>query len=396
MTTTDDARQPAGSFADILPTYASEPLVPTIHLFRDHTITLPRGHVVVLFGPGGVGKGMLSVDFAARNSRGENAAGEPGTTFMVTPEDDINETVAWRLRAAGADTRRVIDKTTLSGGAPFRLGAAGGAGSGMAKALTTAMTVGELRGDILALQEYDDKLREAGETDPALYANPTLVIIEPLLACTDGGSLATDAGARSVLAPLQELAADTGVCVLITHHSTKGGGDIAGSRAMLNAPRIVYEIARKKGEPFAQITLNKANIMGLSGSSRYAIVGEGTDAHVAWADKDGNIIGRVPQIDGLPAWRARALAGPLTAIQGAELRPVAAFEEMSDAERLLHLGDMHGMPAYRAQALASTPGYLREMLVNLHRIRHDQMAVVPHRHAEVPLRPKALEPGRKS
>lgn len=354
-------------YAPPLDTYAGVRPERTIYLFSDHTITLPRGHVVLLCGMGGVGKGMVAVDFAARVSRGETASGEPGTTIMVTPEDDAQETVAWRLRAARADTRRVVDLTTLDGGAPFRLDATR-AGTG---------SVGQLRATIDRLAEFDDRQRLSGITDPARLANPVLVVIEPLLACVTAGSIHTDTGARHVLAPLQQLARETGVTVLITHHMTKGGGDVAGSRAIVNAPRLVYEIVRDPDhDQVALITLRKTNIMGTKGGSRYMIAGDGTDARVVWARPQAELEDD-PEQDrpGLLPWRARALKGPLAAIDGAQLEPVRPFDRMRQGDMVAHMRAMHN---------GTTPDFLeRSTLIALHNVRHDADALVPHRHGKI-------------
>ncbi len=355
-------------------TYAGIRPVHSIYLINDHTITLPRGQVVILYGPGGIGKGRIVCNFAGRNSRGENASGEPGTTIMITPEDDSAETVAWRLRAERADLDRVIDMTTLDGGAPFRLDAKGGSRASSEMALARAAS--ELRDKIDQLAAHDDEQRRLGVTDPALLANPTLVIIEPLLAVVGAAAINSDSGARHVLAPLQKIAEETGVTVLITHHSTKGGGDVAGSRAIINAPRVVYEMSRDPDHAqVAMITLRKGNSLAMDGGSRFMIDGAGTDARVMWAKPRAEIL--ADQATAIPAWRMRALAGPLTAIDGAQTEPVPDFARMSDADRLDHLEQMHGM---RVGALRRQPGYLRETLVQIHGLRPDD-AMVPHRHA---------------
>lgn len=365
--TTSGYRSPVRTYAGIRPVHS-------IYLINDHTITLPRGHVVILYGPAGIGKGRIAANFAARNSRGENAAGEPGTTIMITPEDGPAETVAWRLRAEQADLDRVIDMTTLDGGAPFRLDAKGGSKASSEMALARAAA--ELRSKIDELADHDDEQRRLGVTGPALLANPTLVIIEPLLAVVGAGAINTDSGARRVLAPLQKIAEETGVTVLITTHTTKGGSDVAGSRAIINAPRVVYEMSRDPDHAqVAMITLRKGNSLAMDGGSRFMIAGDGTDARVVWARPRAEILADADAA--IPDWRARALHGPLTAIDGAHTAPVPDFTAMADADRLDHLEQMHGM---RVSALRRQPGYLRETLAQLHQLRPDD-ALVPHRHS---------------
>jgi hypothetical protein len=354
-------------------TYADEHLVRPVLLFNDHTIIVPRGQVVVIAGMGGTGKGFVSADFAGRNSRGENAAGEPGTSVLITPEDDQRTAVGWRLKAAGADMRRVIDFTSY-GGTAFRLDPDAGDAS-----------IRALRARIDGLLKHDDELRKAGVTDPARLANPTLVMIEPLLGTVDGGrkgATISDGGfRRHIFEPLAELAAQTGVCVVLFHHMTKGGKDIAGSRAIRNAPRWVYVIEMEHG--IRTITGEKTSNVAFNGS-RYWIAGDSIDDTRVYWDR-----GPVPlgEQEPLPAWHQRALAGPLKAIAGAHLEPVEPFERMGDGARLAHLEQMHGLPPHRALAVRKAPqGYLRDLLDGLHANGHDANAVVPHRHgARMPI-----------
>ena len=362
-------------FSRLVPTYESEPLVPTVYLMRE-PLPLVRGHVIVAYGPGGIGKGMVAMSLAALNSLGVTASGRPGTTIMITPEDDINETVAWRVRASGADPRRIVNLTTYDDGERFRLGVAGRTAAQRREAeLASLMSMQKLEETITDLQAHDEELERAGITDPALYANPVLVVIEPLLACVSGNLLATDDGARSVIEPLQKLAARTGVCVLITHHSTKGNADIAGSRAMLNAPRYVYEFAPPKpGTRACTVSLRKGNKLPPF-TAAYAIVGEPPHGRVVWGTP-GGVLGAPEQVAG---WRARALAGPLAAIEGAHPDPVTALADMDDAGKLAHLAAMHGGPPALAQAPAGKLApHLRQMLADMH--AGDQLPVVPHRH----------------
>lgn len=370
---TFDDGDPPPHFSQLAPTYASEPLVPTVYLMRE-PVPLVRGHVIVAYGPGGIGKGMVAMSLAALNSLGVNAAGQPGTTVMITPEDDINETVAWRVRASGADPRRIVNLTTFDDGERFRLGVSGKTQAQRREAeLAGLLSMQRLEEVITDLQAHDEELERAGVTDPALYANPTLVVIEPLLACVSGNLLATDDGARSVIEPLQKLAARTGVCVLITHHSTKGNADIAGSRAMLNAPRYVYEFAPPKaGSRACTVSLRKGNKLPAF-TAAYAIVGEPPDGQVVWGTP-GGVLGTPEQVEG---WRARALRGPLAAIEGAYLDPVPAFADLDDAEKMAHLSAMHGGPPLRAPVPA-LPGHTRQLLADMH--DRDELPVVPHRH----------------
>lgn len=69
---------------------------------------VPCGKVTILDGDPGLGKSTLTLDLAARISRGDtfpDDAGEfsGGASLIVSGEDDIADTMKPRLRAAGAD-----------------------------------------------------------------------------------------------------------------------------------------------------------------------------------------------------------------------------------------------------------------------------------------------------
>src|SRR5262245_46758268 len=74
---------------------------------------LPRGALVVLDGDPECGKSMLTVDVAARVSRGGDwpdgsPAGPPGQAILFAAEDARARVVRPRLLAAGADPNRVF------------------------------------------------------------------------------------------------------------------------------------------------------------------------------------------------------------------------------------------------------------------------------------------------
>jgi len=73
---------------------------------------IPGGHLTVVAGRGGSGKGLFAVDLTARITRGalwpcSKEAAPLGNVIFVETEDDFNETMMPRLIASGADTDRV-------------------------------------------------------------------------------------------------------------------------------------------------------------------------------------------------------------------------------------------------------------------------------------------------
>jgi len=216
---------------------------------------IPFGEPVILAGPGGTGKGMALTDLAARFTRGLPMPGceeerEPGSVVLIAPEDDPNSTVAYRLRAARAGIAMVHDLTLTDAGSPF-----------------------ELPADLGELRETVDGL-----------PGPVLVIIDPLLACCTA-PVATNMGARRVLAPLQRLAKETGAAMVISHHTVKSG-QIAGSKGLTDAARLVFTVRVDRENPAERIMAPyKANICGTTVEQRFTIEGEGTAAHAVWLDR---------------------------------------------------------------------------------------------------------------
>lgn len=235
-----------------------EPLA-TLWLWQDR---MPRGEVTLIAGEGGCGKGQLAVDLAARVSTGRpmplsDTEREPAACILITPEDDLSETVAWRLRAAGADLSMVHDLTLTDHGAPFLLSAD----------TTHDGSIAQLR------QAVDD-------------TSAKLIVIDPLMACVGWGSLATNLGARRVMAPLQRLCKETGAALLLTHHVVKSG-QIAGSKGLIDAARVVYRVAKDKENPADRVLrLEKSNVLGATDDVRYMLTGDGHDTRVTWLSRD--------------------------------------------------------------------------------------------------------------
>ncbi|HOJ20972.1 MAG TPA: AAA family ATPase [Armatimonadota bacterium] len=73
---------------------------------------LPRGKLALLDGDPGLGKSLITLDLAARVSRGASmpdgaGGGEPAGVVILTAEDDLSDTVRPRLDAAGADVSKI-------------------------------------------------------------------------------------------------------------------------------------------------------------------------------------------------------------------------------------------------------------------------------------------------
>lgn len=212
-------------------------------LLRDR---IPKSELTILAALGGTGKGMLCCDLAARISRGDTLPGDdeaelPGNVLLISTEDDVNVVTVNRLHAAGADMARVFDLSTV-GGATFEL------------------------------PLHANVLRQAIEE----IGNVRLVVLDPLAGVAATVSLTSVAKVRGILAPLRQIAHDTGCAIVITHHLTKGK-EIAGSRAIIDGVRSVLTIERDKTDPDIRIVrVAKSNMGAQPTDIRYTIT-EGPD-----------------------------------------------------------------------------------------------------------------------
>jgi len=229
---------------------------------------IPLRQVTMIAAPGKTGKGLVIAAIAGLVSSGrpwpgETASRDPGSVIIVAPEDDPNEDLAWRLRAAGANLELVRDLTITPNGLPFML----------------PDSVPLLR----------QAIREISDTGPPVR----LIALDPLLAMSSG-TLSTARGARAVTTPLQDIARESGAAVLLSNHTVKDDQTIAGSKSLTDACRVVWILERL---PDAARD-NPRRILRLWASNRdmremvpVLIEGAGTDAHVIFAHRESRIPG---------------------------------------------------------------------------------------------------------
>jgi AAA domain len=225
---------------------------------------IARRHVNLVTAPGGTSKGLFVVDIAARVTTGRPWPGEndgtplrePQAVVIIAPEDDPNESLAPRLAAAGADSSLVYNLTELSDGSPFIL----------------PDSIPELRA---ALAEIRQTGTEVG-----------LVILDPLSALVER-SIASNIGARRVLAPLEKLARDEDIAVILTHHTVKSGST-AASKGITDAVRIALRITRPDKTSDARVlSYEKTNIASGTSTLRYVVVEDGLDTRIAYPGTSG-------------------------------------------------------------------------------------------------------------
>ncbi len=189
---------------------------------------LPLGKLVVLDGDPGLGKSTLTLDIAARVTRGAKMPDSdeerpPAAVLIASLEDDVADTIRPRLEAAGADLQRVFDVRTVRGRAQERL---------------------------LVLPDDVQAIEAA-----IVQHGAALVVIDPVMAILSGQTDAhRDQDVRGALAPLAAVAARTGACIVIVRHLNKSAGGSAiyrggGSIGIIGAARAGLLVARNPDDP---------------------------------------------------------------------------------------------------------------------------------------------------
>jgi RecA-family ATPase len=271
---------------------------------------LPLGKLSVLDGDPGLGKSLLTLEIAARLSTGrpmpDGSLGHlngPRGVVLLSAEDDASDTIRPRLEAAGAD-------------------------------LTKIGLLSAVRGDEGSLRP--PHLGDVGELRRAIQdLAAALVVIDPLMAFIgEGHDSHRDHDIRRLLAPLAELAAETGASILVVRHLNKsqngnplyrGGGSIG----IVGAARSGLLVALDPEDPEIRVlALTKSNLAAPVPSLKYKVIeaspgvagvvwlGESTQTAsslLASADESGN---SRTERDEAKGWLSAMLAdGPVSAKQ---------------------------------------------------------------------------------
>lgn len=179
---------------------------------------IPDGNASLLFGPGKMGKSHITVDIAARLSRGDALPGEsdkvrraPVKVLMLSAEDEYETVLVPRLIEAGANLNLVGFPPE-----PFTL-------------------------DEQGLKRLERYIKEFG---------PSLVTIDPIVHYMGGKvDMFRSNEVRQVIGGLHQLAIRTHTAILIVGHTRKGGEGEDYEKAMgsvdfINAVRSVLMVAR--------------------------------------------------------------------------------------------------------------------------------------------------------
>jgi len=235
---------------------------------------IARGKLTVIAGNPGLGKSFITLDLAARVSRGDGfpcaplSASAPGGVVILSAEDDLADTIRPRLDKAGADVTRIAAMNTI--------------------------------------KEFDKKNNRWGyrsftlsedlpklETAIRMVRDCSLVIIDPISAYLGSTDSHNNSEVRGVLAPLSDLAARHKVAVVVVSHLNKGQGDainrVMGSLAFVAAARAAYVIIKDSNNPLRRMFLPAKNNLGVDDTGlAYQLVGKPI-SYVQWEDLPVNV-----------------------------------------------------------------------------------------------------------
>lgn len=197
---------------------------------------LASGKLAILDGDPGTGKSMISIDIAARLSRGADwpdGSPGPGTrkTLILNAEDDPADTLAPRLIAAGADLNQIYLAGPTDDQGPLKFS-----------------------------RELAEITRLVGDQHIGL------VVIDPLSAFVDADLSLGQSAQRYAIGPLALLAARAGVAVLVIRHLTKRLNDSAirrglGSMSIMGLARTGMIVGRHPHDPtISLLSVTKTNL----------------------------------------------------------------------------------------------------------------------------------------
>lgn len=220
---------------------------------------LARGKLTVLVGEPGVGKSFLTLDVAARFSRGaawpDGGRAPLGDVILLSAEDGVADTIRPRLDALEGDPARVAVLTAVRNADGIERGFC-------------------LTADLPALEDALDRTRGA------------LVVIDPLSAYLGDRDSYKDAEVRALLAPVAALAERKGVAILAVMHPGKDSQRRAihralGAVAFVAAARIVLAAGKDRDDEARRLLAPvKANLSAPAATLAYRIAG--TPARLEW------------------------------------------------------------------------------------------------------------------
>ncbi len=218
---------------------------------------LARGRYVLLSGEPGLGKSFLSLDVAARISRGlafpDGTRAPQGKVLMLVAEDGLSDTVRPRLDSLGGDPSQV--------------------------AVLEAIRETDGTRAPVSLVEHMPAIEAAIE-----QVQPVLLIIDPITAFLGRTDSHRDVEVRATLAPLLDLIEQKDCGLLAIGHLSKDSQKAAlhrpgGSIAFVAAARLVLALAADPNDPARRLLAPlKSNICRPSSTLAYRI----TEDRLVW------------------------------------------------------------------------------------------------------------------
>lgn len=208
---------------------------------------IPVGKLTLIAGDPGLGKSFLTLDVAARVSRGAawpdipGVVTTPGGVVLLSAEDCVSDTIRPRLDAAGADVSRIV----------------------AVKAIHSLSANGR------DSERSFDLARDLFALEKAIQSVPDcrLVVIDPVTAYLGGVDSHKNADIRALLAPLSQLATRLRVAVVAVTHLNKSVGGPAiyramGSLAFAATARVALLVSKDKDDPSRRLLLPIKNNIG--------------------------------------------------------------------------------------------------------------------------------------
>ena len=226
---------------------------------------IPLGKMTILDGDPGLGKSSVTLDIAARLTRGlpmpcapPESALPPSSVVLLTAEDGLGDTIRPRLEAAGA----CLDKVTAMQGFDNS--------KGMIFPITLPM-------DVHSIARFVE------------LTQAKLVLIDPLMAYLHESVQAhNDQSVRRALLPLAQLAEKSRAAVVVVRHLNKqpsknityrGGGSIG----IIGAARSGLIVRKDPDAPHQRLLgVSKCNLCKPPRVLRYEVVAEGKSSRVLW------------------------------------------------------------------------------------------------------------------
>lgn len=217
---------------------------------------VPLGKVTIFAGDPGLGKSFVALWMTAWVTRGG------GHVVILSAEDDPADTIRPRLDGLGAIVSRVH----------------------VLKAVRVTTEDGKQSERMLRLDRDIAQVAEAIRR----HSETALVIIDPLSAYMGSIDSRSDEQVRSILAPLSDLAAKTGVAIVSIKHLNKAEEKSAiyragGSIGFVAAARVVWLFAKDRNDPERRMmVLVKSNIGPDPGGKAYRIEQTESGLQLRW------------------------------------------------------------------------------------------------------------------